>query len=318
MAAPSVPPAIPHMASHILSHLPATRFSPLLVGIQGPQGSGKTFLTSALRTHLSSPPHSLSVSVLSIDDLYLPHEGLKRVAEESSENRLLQGRGLPGTHDVALGTEVLQGLREGREVVLPVFEKSLFEGEGDRLSDGITVSPPLDVVLLEGWFVGFGPLTDGELERRWDGAPMEIERGEGDVLDLRAFVRREDIVDVNERLKAYVGWWELLDVFIQARALTIPKLTPRPSRPVSPHSLIYKWRLEQEHNMKAKNGGKGMSDEAVKAFVDRYIPGYVFFSNGVTEGYTNSNGNAVEPKWKGKGLRVLIGEEREVVGTEQF
>lgn len=28
--------------------------------------------------------------------------------------------------------------------------------------------------------------------------------------------------------------------------------------------LIYKWRLHQEHEMKAKNGGQGMSDEQVK------------------------------------------------------
>lgn len=32
----------------------------------------------------------------------------------------------------------------------------------------------------------------------------------------------------------------------------------------TPYSLIYKWRLQQEHNMKANNGGKGMTDEQVK------------------------------------------------------
>ncbi|EPQ55098.1 P-loop containing nucleoside triphosphate hydrolase protein [Gloeophyllum trabeum ATCC 11539] len=300
------------MAQHVLAHLPPSpRSSPLLVGIQGPQGSGKTFLTSHLRSFLASPPYSLSVCVLSIDDLYLPHSGLKRVAAESSDNRLLQGRGLPGTHDVPLGSEVLAKLRAGEEVELPVFEKSLFDGEGDRLPRGQVVRPPLDVVLLEGWFVGFAPLTQGELERKWEEAPERIERGKGDALDLRAFVKREDVADVNERLRVYVGWWEMLDVFIQ--------LSPRPARAVSPHSLIYKWRLEQEHNMKAKNGGKGMSDEAVKAFVDRYIPGYVFFQDGVTEGYLNpATGERVAPQWVGKGLRVLIGEERQVVGTEAF
>lgn len=36
--------------------------------------------------------------------------------------------------------------------------------------------------------------------------------------------------------------------------------------------------------MKARNGGTGMSDNQVKAFVDRYIPGYVFFGSGVQQG----------------------------------
>ncbi|TFK51076.1 P-loop containing nucleoside triphosphate hydrolase protein [Heliocybe sulcata] len=325
-----IPPAVPPIASHILAHLPPSpRASPLLVGIQGPQGSGKTFLTSSLQRYLSSSPHALSVCVLSIDDLYLPHALLRKVAEESKENRLLQGRGLPGTHDIQVGGAVLRALREGREAVLPVFEKSSNEGEGDRLPGGVRVAPPIDVMLLEGWFVGFAPLADEELERMWEGAPGQIERSEGDALDLRAFVRKEDIVDINRRLREYVGWWEMLDVFVQ--------LTPRPSRPISPYSLIYKWRLEQEHNMKAKNGGKGMSDDAVKSFVDRYIPGYVFFSEGVTQGtslssrsrisdtqnggkgYTDpSTGVRAQPRWIGKGVRVLIGEEREVVGVEEF
>jgi len=32
-----------------------------------------------------------------------------------------------------------------------------------------------------------------------------------------------------------------------------------------PYEFIYEWRLQQEHNMKAKNGGRGMTDEQVVA-----------------------------------------------------
>ena len=72
---------------------PKTRVRPLFVGIQGPQGSGKSFLTSHLHQKLSSPPHSLSVVVLSIDDLYLPHVQLVALANANPENKLLRGRG---------------------------------------------------------------------------------------------------------------------------------------------------------------------------------------------------------------------------------
>lgn len=46
-----------------------------------------------------------------------------------------------------------------------------------------------------------------------------------------------------------------------------------------PYSLIYRWRLEQEHSMKAKNGGRGMSDEQVERLVlsirpSRHTKGY--------------------------------------------
>jgi len=33
---------------------------------------------------------------------------------------------------------------------------------------------------------------------------------------------------------------------------------------LSTYSIIYRWRLEQERSMRAENGGRGMSDEAIK------------------------------------------------------
>ena len=38
-----------------------------------------------------------------------------------------------------------------------------------------------------------------------------------------------------------------------------------------PYIHIYKWRLQQEHNMKATNGGRGMTDSQVEAYVLRVI-----------------------------------------------
>lgn len=221
------------MESHILAELAQYRtrwnaqdgkraIPPLIVGVQGPQGSGKTYLTSILRDVLQAPPHNLAVTVLSLDDLYLPHAGLASLAAAHPDNALLRGRGQPGTHDVPLGTELLNKLKNindrtagGAEVHLPGFDKSLFDGEGDRVP-GLVVRPPVDVVLFEGWCVGFYPISPAEVERRYS-APVT---GLGDDFFGKRGYRIEDVLDVNERLRSYVSWWNLFDAFIQVSHLS--------------------------------------------------------------------------------------------------
>jgi len=280
------PLVVRRMAEHILDCLRehrsrsavGLRCPPLFVGVQGPQGSGKTFLTSRLREQLGTSPHSLTVAVLSIDDIYLPHAGLTALARAHPLNRLLQGRGQPGTHDLALGNELLQKIRKINESVdgttrveLPVFDKSLFDGEGDRLPHGKILRPPVDIFILEGWCVGFYPTSTSVIEERWNADVSGLE----DCFDMKSFVRMEDVLAINEQLKAYVAWWEMLDTFIQVSVrFTHPAIDrwyvercqiKGPSS--SPYKIIYKWRLQQEHDMKARNGGRGMTDEQVKGSV---------------------------------------------------
>ncbi|EIW80395.1 P-loop containing nucleoside triphosphate hydrolase protein [Coniophora puteana RWD-64-598 SS2] len=297
---------------------------PLFVGVQGPQGSGKTFLTSSLASALSREPHSLRTAVLSIDDLYLPFSGLQAVSAENPGNLLLQGRGQPGTHDVPLGSKVLAALKSinelgAEEVELPVFDKSLHGGKGDRLPEGSHVHGPLDIVLLEGWCVGFAPLPGKgsgaksedvrgtTIGKRWREPVPSLGHGDELHMDMEAFVKEERYVwEVNERLKEYVEWWKMLDAFVQIRG-------PEDQR----YRIIYKWRMQQEHYMMVRNGGKGMKDDEIKNFVDRYIPGYVFFGDGVTEGW-EVDGVYQEPPWKGRGLAISLGENREMLRTDYF
>ncbi|KAJ3480809.1 hypothetical protein NLI96_g8098 [Meripilus lineatus] len=309
---------------------PKTRVRPLFVGIQGPQGSGKSFLTSHLHQKLSSPPHSLSVVVLSIDDLYLPHVQLVALANANPENKLLRGRGQPGTHDVGLGTIILDRLsriNEGvdpekanspssldsdNEVRLPVFDKSLHSGEGDRVEGGgKVIRGPIDIVILEGWCLGFQPISASEIDLRWSQPVDGLGPG---FFESRGF-RKEDIVDVNERLKEYQHWWQFFDTFIQIKP-----------EEMYPYVHIYKWRLEQEHAMKATNGGRGMTDEQVESFIDRYIPGYVFFGDGVLKtdpigsrsGDEEGGSGIRQPPWIGKSLCIQIDEQRRVVHVLDF
>ncbi|GAA5886690.1 hypothetical protein JCM16303_003281, partial [Sporobolomyces ruberrimus] len=146
----------------------------LVIGIQGPQGSGKSYLASQLESHLpthlssstSTSRQALRVVNLSLDDLYHSHSTLSRIARENKGNSLLEGRGQAGTHDLELGSKVLSSLRrphldEGQVVKIPRFEKSLFGGQGDRVpeEEWTKVEGDVDIVLFEGWMLGFSSIT---------------------------------------------------------------------------------------------------------------------------------------------------------------
>jgi len=209
--------AVQLAAQHILGHL--TKERPLFVALQGPQGSGKSYLSVKLREYLKANPHDLNVVVLSIDDLYLPHDDLVSLAVAHPENKLWNGRGQPGTHDIALGVKLLSALKaEKSSIELPWFDKSLFDGEGDRIPmDGtgtiVTQPPRVDIVIFEGWCVGFQPLSEHEIRLRWDGIWKEerqkLKLGENEI------GRLTDLESVNESLKEYLTLWNFFDVFVQ-------------------------------------------------------------------------------------------------------
>ncbi|GAA5972281.1 hypothetical protein JCM21900_002571 [Sporobolomyces salmonicolor] len=287
----------------------------LVVGVQGPQGSGKSHLASLLPTSPSLA--HLRIASLSLDDLYLPHHVLTTLASAHPTNALLHGRGQAGTHDVPLGLSVLEALKSAQEqevVHLPVFEKSLHAGEGDRLpaSQWVGVEAPLDVVVFEGWMTGFRALPPQELSRVYAlaraepakaaeelgldyGEPFLLQHKEADLLEVNQALGCGLAGDGGEEGAGYERLWGMVDCLVQLR----------PER----MGFVWEWRLEQEHNMKAKNGGVGMSDEQVKTFIARYMPGYELFLRGI---------EAPHSTWKGKGLRVKIGRRREVVGVERF
>lgn len=122
---------------------------PLVVGINGAQGSGKTTLASALEMILSNS--GLNVARLSLDDLYLTKKERARLAIDIYP--LLKTRGVPGTHDVSLGIQTLTQLLTAKgEVLMPRFDKT----SDDRADKALwsRYKTPVDIVLFEGWCVG--------------------------------------------------------------------------------------------------------------------------------------------------------------------
>lgn len=224
--------------------------SPLVVGIQAPQGCGKTTLVAELETLLASA--GLRAASVSVDDFYLTFEGQQKLASEFRGNPLLELRGNAGSHDLELGSRTLEKLVKGeqKEIALPRYDKSLHAGRGDRAPERSwpSVSSPVDVVLFEGWMLGFRPVGAEQAARVSPHLPA-----------------------VDGFLEGYeAAWDQWCDSWLIVRATNGP-------------SCVYRWRLEAERQLRAATGGKGMTDEQVADFVDRFLPAYEAYLPGSAE-----------------------------------
>jgi D-glycerate 3-kinase len=218
---------------------------PLVLGLCGAQGSGKSTLSLALCERLRA--RGLASVSLSLDDLYLAPEDRAILAR--TIHPLLATRGVPGTHDVPLGEQVLDDLIGGRPTLLPRFDKADDRPLGrDHWQP---VSAAVDVVIFEGWCVGAHAQAASDLI-----APVnDLER---------------------ERDRAGV-WREYVN---QALAGPYARLFSRVQRLVllaAPgFEVVHRWRAEQEHalvrDLEAA-GGTGahcLSDAQVAVFIQHF------------------------------------------------
>ena len=198
--------------AHVLSFLQpllSLHFScssaPFLLGLNGIQGAGKTTLVKHLASALRFQ-HGFPTAVLSIDDLYLPHAQQQALARQNVQNPLIQHRGQPGTHDVQLGLKILASLRDGKKTKVPAYDKSAFNGEGDRVDEKewevVNESDSeVKVVVLEGWCVGFRSLEKGYVRVKWEEATMQRKEGKYD--GRLGWNTLESVEFVNECLQEY-------------------------------------------------------------------------------------------------------------------
>lgn len=211
---------------------------PIIQGILGGQGAGKTTLGQVLKIILAKANYSL-IS-LSLDDLYKTY--LERQELQIADPRLIW-RGPPGTHDIKLGINVLDSLRDlpnnPQPIAIPRFDKSLWNGAGDRVSPEMVSKA--DIVLFEGWFVGVKPIDP----RRFSDAPYPIitERD------------RQFALDMNEKLGEYLPLWQRLDQLIILDPID--------------YQLSKKWRQQAEQEMRAQ-GKSGMTDAEINQFVEYF------------------------------------------------
>lgn len=136
------------------------RGRPLMVGVNGAQGSGKSTFC-ALLAPLLERVHGLTVATVSIDDVYLTRANRMQLAE--TIHPLCAFRGVPGTHDLHLAHAVFDELaatQSGATASIPRFDKAI----DDRLPETQweSCTKPIDVVLFEGWCVGCPELPPWE------------------------------------------------------------------------------------------------------------------------------------------------------------
>ncbi|XP_056167390.1 D-glycerate 3-kinase, chloroplastic isoform X2 [Syzygium oleosum] len=182
-----------------------------------------------------------------------------KLREENPGNALLELRGNAGSHDLQFSVETLTAVtnltKEGMKMKLPRYDKSAYNGKGDRADPSTwpEVEGPLTAVLFEGWMLGFKPL------------PADVVKAVDPQLET-----------VNKNLEAYYDAW---DKFVKAWIII----------KIQDPSWVYQWRLQAEIAMR-EAGNPGMSDEEVKDFVSRYLPGYkAYLSTLYSEGPKGSD-----------------------------
>lgn len=217
---------------------------PLVVGICGAQGSGKSTLARHLSEELEDLGHR--TVILSLDDLYLPHDARQALADKV--HPMFATRGVPGTHDVSLGLRVLDALKAGKPVRLPRFDKA---ADNPLSESEWSLVEAADVILFEGWCVGARPQVPADLIQPVN--DLEADR------DPDGTWRRA----VNDALKGpYQDLFARLDKLI---LLAAPDF-----------HTVQDWRTQQERSLRdrlkreGKIGTRVMSDSEVAVFIRFY------------------------------------------------
>ena len=202
-----------------------------IIGISALPGTGKTTLGKWLET--ISLKLNFKIAVISIDDFYLPSDEMELAIKNNPWN---VSRGFPGSHSVKLMYEKLLNWKLNGELNVPVFDKSLRNGLGDR-SHWRSDNP--DLLILEGWFLGIEPCSihiDDEPENLAELSPQE---------SLYRF-------NIQKKLNEYLDVWNLIDNIWHLKPIKF--------------EYMNMWKSNQEKEMFLKKGN-ALQDEKLSNFL---------------------------------------------------
>jgi D-glycerate 3-kinase len=207
---------------------------PVLVGVAGAQGSGKTTACQLLQA--ANRPRFANFS---IDDVYLDTQQRAELAART--HPLFVTRGPPGTHDIALARETIAALMHATpesETRIPRF---------DKIADKMKPRPEWPVfkgrpeaILIDAWCLGALPVEPSPPLNA-----VEEEDTNGQWREIQ-----------NDHLRTtYADWFAEFDALIYLQAPN--------------WDVVRRWRGEQEVTLR----GRPLTN-AEEAWIDRFIQHY--------------------------------------------
>ena len=224
---------------------------PLVIGLTGGQGSGKSTVCELLKTVLQHG-FDASVAALSIDDIYKTRAAREQLAEQV--HPLFITRGVPGTHDVGLGIETIARLCKQTAddaTPIPSFDKAVDDRRPRE--QWLVFDGPADFVIFEGWCVGAKAQSEQALKE-----PINVlERDEDHEATWRSTVNKELTGN-------YKKLFDLIDVQLMLKVESMEQ--------------VFEWRRLQEHKLRARIAEAMDTSKPLRvmsdAEVDRFIMHY--------------------------------------------
>ena len=224
----------------------ANKKRPLMIGLAGGQGSGKTTISSIL-TLILKKYFKLNVFKISIDDFYKTRKDRKVLS--ITKHPLLITRGVPGTHDIDLMLKFFKKvkLKNFKSFEVPKFNKAIDDRYKKKLWYKLKSKP--DVVIFEGWCVGARAQKIKQLKKPINSLEKVHDQG----IKWRSYV--------NNQLKSkYKTLFKQLDGLLYLKAKNF--------------DILRNWRLKQERKLwaqtKNKKNLKIMSSGDVINFMQTY------------------------------------------------
>jgi len=202
-----------------------------IIGISALPGTGKTTLGKWLEA--VSLKLNFKIAVISIDDFYLPSKEMNIAIKNNPWD---VSRGFPGSHSSNLMHEKLLNWKINGELNVPVYDKSLRNGLGDR-SHWRSDNP--DLLILEGWFLGIEPY------------PSDFNYQNTNLKELSPHETSYRF-NIQNNLNKYLDVWSLIDNIWHLKPLKF--------------EYMNMWKRNQEKEMFLKKG-KALQDKKLANFL---------------------------------------------------